>query len=268
MIGESENPTHEVHMYIDGLKLEGDFIPFNTGVDVENTINSLRAELTTGKDYVKYLNKKSKVLSFKTILTDPLAEDGYEDILIEVVAKAKKKPVKIIFNNDQFMGMVLEFSISFPPQAYREYTWLIVETKPFDAVEKKFNTYNYKKATTATKTTSNTDTFVKTSPTIEVLLKCTPVYNCGKFGVSCVTSWQTYLTSEGYYGAKGYRIDGQYCTYTKLETARWQKNNKLKDTGKVDAATKAFLTAKHTGKPLPVDPITTMLNKFDALARK
>ncbi|MDR0774696.1 MAG: hypothetical protein LBE72_05300, partial [Rickettsia sp.] len=115
---DSDNPTHEV--YIDGFPLLGEFIPFNTGVDDENIINSISGELSTGKEYLEYLNENSRVLSFKTLLTDQLAEDGYEDLLKSVVARAMKESVKVFFNNDVFMGKVKKFSVSFPPGAYRE----------------------------------------------------------------------------------------------------------------------------------------------------
>lgn len=252
MIGESQNPTHEV--YIDGFGLEGNIIPYNTGVDLGNKINSIREQLTTGQDYIKYLNEKSTPLEFKTILTEPMVEEGYEKLLMKVVNKAKKTPVKIMFNGHSFMGMVLEFSISFPPEAYREYDWLIVESKPFKPKSKKFNTFNYKKTNTPTKDAP----VITFPPSIEALLKCNPVYNCGKYGVSCVTSWQKYLTSKGYYGSKGYKIDGQFCTYTKSETERWQKDNKVKKTGKVDKATKLKimeLSSTVTGLARPKSPL-------------
>ncbi|MDR3062550.1 MAG: peptidoglycan-binding protein [Methanobrevibacter sp.] len=240
-IGESENDKHEV--YIEDLKLEGDFkplafIPFNTGVETENTINTTIGELTTGKEYSKYLNEKSQKLSFKTILTNQMAKDGgYEDTLLAIVEKAKETAVNVRINDKTFMGKVREFSISFPAKKYREYTWLIVEDAEFIVKDKTFKTFNYKKATTATKKTTKK----KLPASLELLLKCSPVYNCKKFRVKCVTAWQKRMTADGFYGVKGYRIDGQFCTYTRLETKRWQKKYKIKQTGKFDKATKDVL---------------------------
>lgn len=259
MIGKSNNPSHEV--YIDGFKLEGDFIPFNTGVDTKNTINTITGELSTGKDYSEYLNEKSEELSFKNILPDNIAEAGYENILKSVVAKAKKESVKIIFNKKSFMGKVREFSISFNTKNYREYTWLIVESKPFDAKSKKFNTFNYKKASTSTKKSSK----IKLPASIEALLNCNPVYNCKKFNVKCVIAWQKRMTADGFYGAKGYNIDGQFCTYTKSETKRWQKKYKIKQTGKFDKATKDVLR-KRFG--VNTTTIATKIQKAIATAAK
>ena len=85
---ESNNPGHEV--YIDGFPLLGDFIPYNTGVDRDSTINQVTAELTSGKSYTKYLNELSENLSFKTVLPDAIAESGYENVLKSVVAKLRK----------------------------------------------------------------------------------------------------------------------------------------------------------------------------------
>jgi hypothetical protein len=241
MIGESNNKSHEI--YIHGLKLEGDIIPFNTGVEIENTINTISSELTGGKDYSEYLNEKSKQLSFKTILTDQMAKDGYEDILLNVVETAKKEPVKIIFNDTSFKGKVKEFSISFPVKNYREYTWLIVEDAEFKVESKKFSTFNYKKSKTATKNTSP----VKFPASIELLLKCNIVKNCKKFNLKCVIAWQRRLTADGYYAANGYVIDGQFCTYTERETKKWQKRYNIKQTGKFDKATK-YVLIKRFGK--------------------
>lgn len=237
MVFKSDNPGHEV--YIDGFQLLGDFIPYNTGVDRENTINIITDELTTGKNYTQYLNEKSEELSFKTILTDELAESGYEDVLKSVVAKAKKEPVKVMFDGKTFMGMVHKFSISFPSAAYREYDWHIVESEPFKAVSKWFNTYNYKKASTPTKKTSTTGI-----PTdLKTLLQCKTVYNCSKYKVKCVIVWQKQLKKDGYYGS--YSLDGNFCNVTRTETRKWQKKYKIKVTGKVDRATKIVLIQRY-----------------------
>jgi len=242
---QSNNPGHEI--YIDGFQLLGDFIPYNTGVDRANTINQISGELTTGKTSIKYLNENSENLAFKTILPDHVAESGYENVLKSLVAKAKQIPVKIRFNGTVFMGMVHEFSISFQKEAYREYKWVIVESEPFKPVAKNFNTYNYKKA--ATKTKSNTP--VSSMPaSLKTLLDCKPIYNCSKSGVSCVKAWQKQLKQDGYYTA--YPTDGNFCKYTLKETKRWQSHYKVKVTGKVDKATKLVLlnrylnTSKHS----------------------
>lgn len=234
---KSDNPGHEV--YIDGFQLLGDFIPYNMGVERKNTINTIHDELSTGKDYTKYLGEKSEQLSFKTVLTDRLAESGYENVLKSVVEKAKKEPVKIRFNEKSFMGMVREFSISFPTTAYREYTWLIVESEPFKAVNMTFNTYNYKKAATTTKKSSTPSL----PASLKTLLNCKPVYNCSKKGVSCVKSWQRQLKADGFYSK--YTTDGQFCTITRSETRRWQTKFKVKVTGKVDKATKVKLIERY-----------------------
>jgi len=242
---KSNNPTHEV--YIDGFKLLGDFIPYNTGVDRDNTINQISDELTTGKTYTKYLNEKSENLSFKTVLSDAMATSGYENVLKSVVAKAKKTPVKVRFNGKVFLGMVQEFSISFPKQAYREYKWVIVESEPFKPVAKTFHTFNYKKASTTTKSNTPVSSF---PVSLKTLLDCKPVYNCSKSNVTCVKAWQRQLKKDGYYVA--YPADGQFCKYTLKETKRWQAHYKVKVTGKVDKATKLVLlnrylkTSKHS----------------------
>jgi hypothetical protein len=233
---KSDNPDHEV--YIDGFPILGNFIPYNTGVERANTINQITDELTTGKDYTKYLGEKSEVLSFKTVLTDQLAKSGYENAIKSVVAKAKKEPVKIRFNGKSFMGMVREFSISFPVLAYREYTFLIVESEPFKAVNKTFNTYNYKKATTPVKTTG-----LNLPASLTTLLNCNPVYNCAKRGLSCVIAWQRQLRTDGYYTR--WPVDGQFCTWTRSETIKWQKKYGVSATGKVDKATKLKLVERY-----------------------
>jgi hypothetical protein len=234
----SNNPGHEV--YVDGFELLGEFIPYNTGVDRANTINQISGELTTGKTYNKYLNENSENLTFKNILPDAIAESGYENVLKSVVAKAKQTPVQIRFNGTVFLGMVQEFSISFPKESYREYKWVIVESEPFNAVAKTFNTFNYKKA--ATKTKSNTP---KSSipVSLKTLLNCKSVYNCAKRKVACVTAWQKQLKKDGYYVA--YLADGNFCKYTLKETKKWQKHYKVKVTGKVDKATKLVLLKRY-----------------------
>ena len=242
---KSNNPGHEV--YIDGFKLLGSFIPYNKGVDRESTINQISDELTTGKEFTKYLGEKSEKLTFKTILPDKLAESGYENVLKSVVAKAKKTPVKVRFNGKVFMGMVQEFSISFPVESYREYKWIIVESEPFKAQYKTFHTFNYKKASTTIKSNTPVSSF---PVSLKTLLDCKPVYNCGKSNVTCVKAWQKQLKKDGYYLA--YSVDGQFCTYTLRETKRWQAHYKVKVTGKVDKATKLVLlnrylnTSKHS----------------------
>ena len=237
---ESNNPGHEV--YIDGFPLLGDFIPYNTGVDKDNTINQITGELTSGKSYTKYLNELSENLSFKTVLPDAIAESGYENVLKSVVAKAKETSVKIRFNGTSFMGMVQEFSISFPTESYREYKWVIVESDNFKAVIKKFNTFNYKKAATTTKNTPASSLMA----TLKMLLDCKPVYNCSKKNVACVKAWQKQLKTDGYY--LGYSVDGQFCKYTLKETKRWQAHYKVKVTGKVDKATKMALLTRYVNK--------------------
>jgi hypothetical protein len=172
-----------------------------------------------------------------------------------------KESVKVFFNNDVFMGKVKKFSVSFPPGAYREYTWLIVESEPFNPEVKKFNTFNFKQAKTPTKIN-----FVLVTPSTELLLKCNPVYNCQKFKVACVIAWQKQLTADGFYGTKGYNIDGQYCTFTKSETERWQKHYKIKQTGVFDKATKAVLE-KRFGKTDMTSDITKVLQKIDQMGR-
>lgn len=242
---KSNNPGHEV--YIDGFKLLGDFIPYNKSVDRESTINQITGDLTSGKTYTKYLGEKSEKLTFKTILPDKLAESGYENVLKSVVAKAKKTPVKVRFNGKVFMGMVQEFSISFPVESYREYKWIIVESEPFKPVYKKFNTFNYKKAATTTKSNTPTSSF---PVSLKTLLDCKPVYNCAATGVTCVKAWQKQLKKDGYYIA--YPADGNFCKYTLRETKKWQSHYKIKPTGKVDKATKLILlnrylnTSKHS----------------------
>lgn len=241
MVFKSDNPTHEV--YIDGIQLLGEitggFIPYNTGVERENTINQAVGELTNGKDYTQYLGEKSERLSFKTVLPDKLADSGYETAIKHLVVKAKKEPVKVRFNNKSFMGMVREFSISFPAMAYREYTFLIVESEPFKAKSVTFNTFNYKKAATPTKTT----TTPALPATLTTLLNCNPVYNCSKWNVKCVIAWQRQLKTDGYYTK--WSTDGNFCTWTRSETIKWQKKYKVKATGKVDKATKLKLVERY-----------------------
>ena len=234
---KSKNPGHEV--YISGFKLLGTFIPYNEGVDRASTINQLTGTLTTGKTYTEYLNELSENLQFKTILRDDVAESGYENVLKSVVATAKKTPVKVRFNNTSFMGMVTEFSISFPVEGYREYSWTIVESEPFKAVKKTFNTFNYKAAKTTTKSSS-----LAALPTsLKTLLACNPVYNCNAHGLKCVKAWQRQLKADGYY--IHYLTDGWFCIYTRRETVKWQEHYKVKATGKVDKATKTKLIQRY-----------------------
>jgi hypothetical protein len=233
----SNNPGHEV--YINGFELLGTFIPYNEGVDRASTINQLTGTLTTGKTYTEYLNELSENLQFKTILEDSVAESGYEDVLKNVVAIAKQTPVKILFNNTSFMGMVTEFSISFPVEGYREYSWTIIESEPFVAVNKTFNTFNYKAAATPTKSSP-----LPALPTsLKTLLACNPVYNCSIHGLKCVKAWQRQLKADGYY--IHYLTDGWFCIWTLRETIKWQKHYKIKATGKVDKATKTVLIQRY-----------------------
>lgn len=223
---------------INGLKIEK--IIQNLGVDFENTLNYKKAELTSGKSYLKNLGNKSESIKFKSILT-PDQYVVYEKAYNSLVNLTKTKSVPIVIGNKRFMGVVESVTPSYPVEDYREYEWVITEQENFVADIKKFNTFN-SSSTTAKSTNKN-----KTPSYITALLKCTPKKNCKKSKVKCVYHLQDMLRKDKFY--LKYLRDGLFCIYTEQELKRWQtKKAKLKSkyrTGKWNKQSRDYLKKRY-----------------------
>jgi len=236
------------HIVINGLK-----IVQNMGLEAENTINYIKSELTTGKNFYRNIGDKNESFKFKSILT-PDQYDTYESAYWNLVELSKKQSIAIIIGKKQFYGIVESLTASFPVEDYREYDWVVSEQEPFVPIVKEFDTFNYKPANVMVKNVSTTK---KTYPSwINDLLKCNPVKSCNKYKVKCVYLLQDFLRLHKFY--LKYVRDGQFCIYTEQELKRWQtkhkqtnlgKKLKLKATGKFDTITKKYLKEYYKIKP-------------------
>jgi len=233
------------------IYLDNQLLGDNLGISFSNNILMEYTTANNGDAVVdKYTGDKSIEISFdiytelgteynnKMKLIDSLLSKNKTDSSTISFVAIDDESSNTIRKNIKILDFHTEFNVE---ESTATLSFTLVEIKPFTPSTVKFNTFNYKPATTTTKKTSTKTNNSKTNSKYSALLNCKETFiNCNKTGVACVKLIQTLLKSDGYY--LNYKIDGWGCTYTDQEYRKWQKKKaKVKVTGKLDKATKTYL---------------------------
>lgn len=134
-----------VHVSIKGVPILGNVkIIQNTGVKRENTLNFIKGQLTTGKNYHIPQKDLSYVFKFESILSRDDIKT-YRPIYYKLRDYTKNNIANITIGELTFNGKITSLDEELTVGGERKYTWVVEGSENFKPGIKNFNTFNYKK---------------------------------------------------------------------------------------------------------------------------
>ena len=192
----------------------------------------------------EYVSSGGRVLSFKNLCTrmeESPHGRGHRINDYKYVAGRYSKTAGVLTSPSQskLNGNYIVTGFDYTEDTGNNYvcTWELTEIIPFNVKSRTFRVWGKSTSSNgkAKKTTQKTKNTLS-SNTKYLLIKCGTLKK-GAQG-KCVEALQRFLQSKGYY--KGYKIDGDYATYTAKAVKSLQQRYKLKTSSAWDKTTRAY----------------------------